>query len=597
MFFVIYLADNIFISVQSGHLGILWSRFGGGTITQKLDGSPKYYKEGLNVIFPWNKMYIYDVRTQEISNNLDVLSKDGLTINIDLSTRFFIDKNKLPELHQEIGPDYIKKIIQPEIISGIRRIIGSYRAEEIYAKEEESLLQEMRDMISHRIDIYESYSLRSSDFKNPMLILRHLANSKSPFCTFVSSQFSKELAIKLKKYSLLNSGLVLDVTKDNIALNDLVQNINSMVLNYKLHSWDFKDPLLFIMKIKKKTDPISTYIHETIISANLKERLNQLPETILPVTVKIVLADVIKELNNFIEVFPIYNQEKFSQIELQPESKRALDQKPFPDLVFRVDRDLIGVTEFIQSFQNAETNLHEAVNQLKKAVERYKLTRLNRLLMEDVYKEELIKFTEISFPTIKDLQDDLEMLTREINQILQTQDFYRYLTDNSKIVSEVRFDEVNEDTKSFLKLTKSKFSNHLACTNRIVLDHLLSPYIEQRKECYTIFVDILIKRLSLPVKIKNAIEEKLTEEQKLLAYKYIKDAEQEEKERRIIESEGIKKFEEISGISILKWKGIEATLKLSNSPNSKVVIIGTNSKELPIILNTESSSQNQNSSK
>lgn len=110
---------------------------------------------------------------------------------------------------------------------------------------------------------------------------------------------------------------------------------------------------------------------------------------------------------------------------------------------------------------------------------------------------------------------------------------------------------------------------------------------EQIEEHPIYFSDILINRLLLPEPIAESIEEKLVNEQKMLAYEYRLKAEEMEKKRRQVEAQGIERFEAISGIPILRWKGIEATLELARSPNTKIVVVGTNSKELPIILNAE----------
>ncbi|MCC7093152.1 MAG: prohibitin family protein, partial [Ignavibacteriaceae bacterium] len=65
----------------------------------------------------------------------------------------------------------------------------------------------------------------------------------------------------------------------------------------------------------------------------------------------------------------------------------------------------------------------------------------------------------------------------------------------------------------------------------------------------------------------------------------------QEADRKRIEAKGIADFQEIvsKGISeqLLKWKGIEATEKLANSQNTKVVIIGSGEDGLPIILGSD----------
>jgi hypothetical protein len=55
---------------------------------------------------------------------------------------------------------------------------------------------------------------------------------------------------------------------------------------------------------------------------------------------------------------------------------------------------------------------------------------------------------------------------------------------------------------------------------------------------------------------------------------------------------GIRGFQEIvsTGLSdsYLKWRGIDATLQLSQSNNAKIVVIGGGSSGMPLILNTNS---------
>ena len=98
-------------------------------------------------------------------------------------------------------------------------------------------------------------------------------------------------------------------------------------------------------------------------------------------------------------------------------------------------------------------------------------------------------------------------------------------------------------------------------------------------------VDVKLHALSLPPKVQAAINSKLVHEQLEQSYAFRLSLEEKEKIRKKLEAEGIRDFEEISGISILQWRGIEATESLAVSNNSKIVIIGTDQNELPILLN------------
>lgn len=99
---------------------------------------------------------------------------------------------------------------------------------------------------------------------------------------------------------------------------------------------------------------------------------------------------------------------------------------------------------------------------------------------------------------------------------------------------------------------------------------------------------VLIRNIELPEKVRTAIEEKIQAEQSALKYEYILAQERKEAERRIIEAEAKARANQILSASlsdkILKDKGIEATLQLANSPNSKVIIVGGNGDGLPLIL-------------
>ncbi|MDF1543778.1 MAG: prohibitin family protein [bacterium] len=100
--------------------------------------------------------------------------------------------------------------------------------------------------------------------------------------------------------------------------------------------------------------------------------------------------------------------------------------------------------------------------------------------------------------------------------------------------------------------------------------------------------NLVIRDVQIPQKISEAINFKLTAEQESQKMKFTIEKEKLEAERKRIEAQGIADFQKIvsAGItnSLLKWKGIEATLKIAESPNTKVVIVGNDAGSLPIIL-------------
>ncbi len=100
--------------------------------------------------------------------------------------------------------------------------------------------------------------------------------------------------------------------------------------------------------------------------------------------------------------------------------------------------------------------------------------------------------------------------------------------------------------------------------------------------------NILLRDIQLPTTLKASIEAKQQAEQESLAMSFRLQKEKQEAERKRIEAAGIRDFQQIvaQGIStqLLEWKGIEATEKLADSKNAKVVVIGAGKNGLPLIL-------------
>lgn len=105
---------------------------------------------------------------------------------------------------------------------------------------------------------------------------------------------------------------------------------------------------------------------------------------------------------------------------------------------------------------------------------------------------------------------------------------------------------------------------------------------------YIDLIQVLVSDVSLPPTIKEAIERKLSQEQEALEYEFRLQKAEQEAERQRIDAEGKARANNILNASlterILKEKGIQATVELSKSPNSKVVVIGSGADGLPLIL-------------
>jgi prohibitin 2 len=123
------LAPNIWVTVPAGYVGLMWKRFQGGTV---LD--PRRLKdEGLRVLLPWDKLFLYDLRMQSTTDTYNAITKDGVNLSATINIRFRLKHDAIPQLHQAIGPNYITLLVRPEIGSRTREIIAEYTAEEVYS--------------------------------------------------------------------------------------------------------------------------------------------------------------------------------------------------------------------------------------------------------------------------------------------------------------------------------------------------------------------------------------------------------------------------------------------------------------------------------
>jgi regulator of protease activity HflC (stomatin/prohibitin superfamily) len=132
-------------SIRSGESAVKYSIFG-GTDLEKL------YGEGLQIHAPWVNLIRYDVRVQEQLEDIDALSSNGLSIGMDASIRWRPKSTELAAIHVTYGQDYYRKLVQPELRSAVREIVGQYTPEELYSSRrqelQEAIFSQVRDAVS-----------------------------------------------------------------------------------------------------------------------------------------------------------------------------------------------------------------------------------------------------------------------------------------------------------------------------------------------------------------------------------------------------------------------------------------------------------------
>lgn len=147
------------VTIGAGESGVLYRTFGGGVVTGKAP-----LEEGFHLVLPWNKVYIYEVRQQELFENMKVLSSNGLDIILDASVWYKPEVSELGELHKSIGRNYLDRIIKPAIRSATRSVVGRYTPEQIYSSK--------RDIIQKEIDEETKKILSNKHIKLVSVLVR-----------------------------------------------------------------------------------------------------------------------------------------------------------------------------------------------------------------------------------------------------------------------------------------------------------------------------------------------------------------------------------------------------------------------------------------
>ena len=141
-------------------------------------------------------------------------------------------------------------------------------------------------------------------------------------------------------------------------------------------------------------------------------------------------------------------------------------------------------------------------------------------------------------------------------------------------------------------ITAANSANALYSGQREVVAQRIAEELRGELESRGVIIEsVLLRDVQLPQMLRQAIESKQQAEQEAMRMSFVLEREKQEAERKRIEAGGISDFQRIvaQGISqqLLTWKGIEATEKLANSTNAKVVVIGSGSSGLPLILGTQ----------
>ncbi|MEL6142008.1 MAG: prohibitin family protein [Bacteroidota bacterium] len=145
LIFLIIFSSATFITIDAGERGVLFRRFGGGIDLEKV------YQQGFHIVAPWNKMYVYEVREKQLEEEMEVLSSNGLNISVDVTARIRPQYDKIGNLHETFGREYIERLVRPEVRSSVRQIIGKFTPEELYSTKRDEVQTLITEELSSKL--------------------------------------------------------------------------------------------------------------------------------------------------------------------------------------------------------------------------------------------------------------------------------------------------------------------------------------------------------------------------------------------------------------------------------------------------------------
>jgi len=144
---IILLAKSA-VTIGYGEAGVLFKTFGGGVVTDE-----PALGEGFHIIAPWNKVYVYNTKQQEVfEKKMQVLSSNGLEISLDVSVLYQPQADKLGLLHQTKGENYLDIVIIPEIRAVARSVVGRYTPEQLYSTKRDAIQNEIYEETKRKVE-------------------------------------------------------------------------------------------------------------------------------------------------------------------------------------------------------------------------------------------------------------------------------------------------------------------------------------------------------------------------------------------------------------------------------------------------------------
>ena len=132
-----------FTMIPAGHTGVI--DFLGYVSDNTL-------KPGVSLVNPMANVEKMSIKTQELKEMMNVPSKEGLSVELEISLLFKLNSEKANEIYKTVGPNYVDIILVPQFRSVVRGVTARYEAKALYTASREKLAGEIVDELTKLVD-------------------------------------------------------------------------------------------------------------------------------------------------------------------------------------------------------------------------------------------------------------------------------------------------------------------------------------------------------------------------------------------------------------------------------------------------------------
>lgn len=240
-----------FSSVDTGEAGMK-VQFGEIVSKKPLD-------EGLYFYPPWVSLVTYDCRNHKVEITTETFTKDVQYSKIQLAVTYSLDKNKVIDLHQETGPQFVNVVLQPAIVGMLKDTIGTWEAGEIMANREKitsSISANLQKKIDHYGILVRQVELVNIDFsdefekavENKQIAVQRATEAKNRTVQIEEESRQKIITAEAEAKAMEVRAKALEKNK-SVLLIDFIQKWDGKLPNY-LSTGNGAIPILDIDKMK-----------------------------------------------------------------------------------------------------------------------------------------------------------------------------------------------------------------------------------------------------------------------------------------------------------------------------------------------------------